>query len=95
MGALAFYDYFLTLDDEVCQLYPPSGVHRYLKPAQDILRLEEKEKLEWVHPSPPQSRSHRPLLVSYLFLAVRSLVSEAVFISRLNYRTAMYCSSMQ
>ena len=30
VGALAVYDYFLILDDEVCQLYPPSGVQRYL-----------------------------------------------------------------
>jgi hypothetical protein len=50
MGALATYDYLLTLDDEVCQSRPLFGVH--LKLAQDILRLEEKEKLEWVHLCP-------------------------------------------
>lgn len=43
------YDYFLILDDEVCQSYPPSGVQRYLKLAQVILRLAGKEKLEWVY----------------------------------------------
>ena len=48
MGALVLYDHFLTLDDEVCQSYTLSAVQRYIKPAQDILRLEEKEKLEWV-----------------------------------------------
>jgi hypothetical protein len=41
MGALAVYDYLLILDDEVCQSYP--GVQRYIKLAQDILRLAGKE----------------------------------------------------
>ena len=49
MGALVVYDYFLTFDDEVCHSYPLSGVQRYLRLAQGILRLEEEEKLEWVH----------------------------------------------
>ena len=49
VGALAIYDYFLILDDEVHQSYSLSGVQNHPKLAQDILRLAEKEKLEWVH----------------------------------------------
>jgi hypothetical protein len=45
-GALAVYDYLLILDDEVCQSYPLFGVQRYIKLAQDILRLASKEELE-------------------------------------------------
>ena len=43
------YDYLLILDDEVRQPYSLSGVRRYLKLVQDILRLAGKEKLGWVH----------------------------------------------
>ena len=49
MGALAMYDYLLILDDEVRQPYSLSGIRRYLKLVQDILRLAGKEKLGWVH----------------------------------------------
>lgn len=48
-GAIVVYDYFLTINDEVRQSYLLSAVRWSLKLVQDILRLEGKENLEWVH----------------------------------------------
>ena len=99
MGALVVYDYFLNIDDEVRQSYLLSGVQRHLKTGARYLTFGGERK---VGVGTPYPRCHRPLLtctlpllVSYLFIAVRLLASEAVLTSRLDHRTAIFCSCTQ
>jgi hypothetical protein len=52
MGALAFYEHFLTIDDEVCQSYPLSDFQRYSKLVQRYLTSGGEGKIGVGTPDP-------------------------------------------
>lgn len=86
--AFVIYDYFLTLPDEVCQSYRPSGV-QISNTGRRYLTSGDGRR---VGVSIPDTRSHAPLFtlpskVSYLFIAVRLLAIRVVSITMLNRST--------